>query len=87
MPELTNHELLQMIEQIRMQLNLIEKAIKERKAAKEWLTTSEFAEKHGNLTSKTVSTYCSTGRFSDDNIRRNPKGYWEIHKSELPENN
>jgi len=81
MPGPTREQLLQIAEQLEMQIKLLKKCIKDIKPEKEWLTTAEFAERSG-LTLHTVSTYCGAGRF--DRCRKNDKGYWEIHKSELP---
>jgi hypothetical protein len=72
-----------MIRQIRSNCDLLEQMVNDLRPEKEWLSTAEFAQKTG-LTLKTVSTYCGQGKFG--RIRKNGRGHWEIHKSELTNN-
>jgi hypothetical protein len=80
MADPTRKEMLQMLQHIRSYCDLLEQKIDQIKPEKEWLTTAEFAEKTG-LTLKTVSNYCGQGKYQ--RIRKNDRGKWEIHKSEL----
>lgn len=80
MAEPTRQQLLEMIGRIRGECDRLEAMVNELKPERQWLSTKEFAEKSG-LTLKTVSTYCGQGKF--DRARKNGKGQWEIHKSEL----
>ncbi|MFH5833768.1 helix-turn-helix domain-containing protein [Halalkalibaculum sp. DA384] len=69
-----------MIQQIRANCDHLEQIVNRIQPEKEWLTTKEFAEKAG-LAPKTVSNYVSRGDYR--RARKNGKGQWEIHKSEL----
>lgn len=80
MSEPTRRQLLRMVERIEADCKLLREMVNEIKPKKQWLSTTEFAEKSG-LALKTVSTYCGQGKFA--RVRKNGKGRWEIHKSEL----
>lgn len=74
-------QLMQMIHQIRSSCDHLERMVEDLRPEKEWLTTKEFADRSG-LATKTVSNYVSRGDYR--RARKNRKGQWEIHKSELP---
>lgn len=76
----TRNQLLKMVRRIREECDMMEQMIEQIKPEKEWLTTAEFADR-ANLSAKSVSTYCSMGRF--DRAHKNGNGQWKIHKSEL----
>lgn len=83
MSDPTRKQLLAMIKQIRSNCDLLEQMVDNIAPEKEWLSTAEFGEKTG-LTLKTVSTYCGQDKYQ--RIRKNGRGHWEIHKSELTNN-
>lgn len=73
------YDLLKTIERIRMECDRLEERVSGIEQ-REWLTTKEFANQ-SNLSLKTTSTYCGVSKIHK--CRKDDRGYWLIHKSEL----